>query len=164
LGTRALRYAITCFVLILSTMACSYSFRGSLPGGIRSVNIDQFRSSVTEYGLEQDITGLVVESIVRDGRLAIDNNAPDTRITGSVTYFSRTAVTYSGAEEVQQYKLEIRVLVSMEVIGDNEYLLRDESITDWILYDPSAETLESAKERLVVRISDGIVRRCLSGW
>jgi len=150
--------------LIVAVSACSYSFLGSLPGGIKSVKVDQFRSSVTEYGLEQQITGIVVESIVRDGRLAIDNNAPDTRISGSVTYFFRTAATYTGSEEVQQYKLEIRVSVSMESTADNEYILRDESISEWILYDPSTETLDSAKERLIIRISDTIVRRCLSGW
>lgn len=149
---------------ILFLLSCAYSFKGSLPENIKTVEVEQFRSSVTEYGLEQEITSLVTESIVRDGRLSIDNESPDARITGSVTHFSRTAVTYTASEEVEQYKLELRVSVSMGNTSDNEYIIRDETVSEWLLYDPSTETLDSAKNRLVVQVSDAIVRRSLSGW
>lgn len=155
---------LTASLSILIFLSCAYSFRGTLPENIKSVQVDQFRSNVTEYGLEQEITSLVIESIVRDGRLSILNESPDTRITGSVTYFSRTAVTYTGGEEVEQYKLELRVSVSMGNTGDNEYIIRDEVVSEWLLYDPSKETLDSAKQRLIVLVSDSVVRRCLSGW
>lgn len=155
---------LTVSLSILFFLSCAYSFRGTLPENIKSVQVDQFRSNVTEYGLEQEITSLVIESIVRDGRLSILNESPDTRITGSVTYFSRTAVTYTGGEEVEQYKLELRVSVSMGNTGDNEYIIRDEVVSEWLLYDPSTETLDSAKQRLIVLVSDSVVRRCLSGW
>ncbi len=162
LAIRGLKFSA--FLSILIFLSCAYSFRGTLPENIKSVQVDQFRSNVTEYGLEQEITSLVIESIVRDGRLSIQNESPDTRITGSVTYFSRSAVTYTGGEEVEQYKLELRVSVSMDNTEDNEYIIRDEVVSEWLLYDPSAETLDSAKQRLIVLVSDSVVRRCLSGW
>jgi len=150
--------------ILLTLLSCAYSFRGSLPDGLNSVQVEQFRSTVTEYGLEQDITAFVTESIVRDGRLSIDNDNPDMHITGSVSYFSRTAVTYTSGEEVQQYKLEIRVVVSMGNTASNEYIIRNETVSEWLLYDPSAESLGSARDRLVAQVSDAVVRRCLSGW
>ncbi len=152
------------FFIIMVTLGCAYSFKGTLPENIKSVEVQQFRSSVTEYGLEQKITSLVTESMVRDGRLSIDNENPDAIITGSITLFSRSAVTYTEGEDVQQYKLELRVSVSMDNTFDNEYIIRDESVSEWLLYDPISETLDSAKERLIVEISNEIVRRCLSGW
>lgn len=160
----AIRVARFAVFLGLILAGCAYSFRGSLPEGIGSVQVRQFRSSVTEYGLEQEITGLVTEEIVRDGRLGIDNETPDARIQGTVNYFGRIAVTYTGSEEVEQYRLEIRVSVSMDRTDNNEYIIRDETISEWIIYDPSEETLESARERLVQNVSEQIVRRCLSGW
>jgi hypothetical protein len=162
LVTQAYRAAAVAFLLVSSS--CAYSFRGSLPEGIKSVQIEQFRSTVTEYGLEQDITALVTESIVRDGRLSIDNDNPDVHITGSVSYFSRTAVTYTAGEEVEQYKLEIRVVVSMGNAVGNEYIIRDETVSEWLLYDPSKESFDSARDRLVAQVSDAVVRRSLSGW
>ncbi len=164
LVTQEYRLKIPVITLILLFMGCAYSFRGSLPENIRSVQVDQFRSSVTEYGLEQDITGLVTEAIVRDGRLAIDNDDPDARIQGTVAYFGKTADSYTGSEEVEQYRMEMRVSVSMDRTSDNEYIIRDETISEWILYDPVAETYDSAKERLVQELSEQVVRRCLSGW
>ena len=154
----------TFLTLSMCFLSCAYSFKGSLPDNIKSVEVEQFRSAVTEYGLEQEITSLVTESIIRDGRLAVDNQSPDARISGSVTMFSRTAVTYTSGEEVQQYKLEIRVSVSMDNTVDNEYIIRDEAVLEWLLYDPSSETLDSARERLIIQVSEAIVRRSLSGW
>ncbi|MCK5130843.1 MAG: hypothetical protein KAR40_01660 [Candidatus Sabulitectum sp.] len=162
MATQGLRIAVVLSVLYF--LSCAYSFKGTLPENIKSVQVEQFRSNVTEYGLEQEITSLITESIVRDGRLSIDNEAPDARISGSVMRFSRTAVTYTGGEEVEQYKLELRVSVSMDNTSDNEYIIRDEAVSEWLLYDPSAETLESARQRLVIQVSDAVVRRCLSGW
>lgn len=162
LATQAVRF--TFFMAVLSFMACAYSFKGTLPENIKSVQVEQFRSNITEYGLEQEITSLVTEAIVRDGRLSIDNESPDARISGSVTFFARSAVTYTGGEEVEQYKLEIRVSVSMDNTFDNEYIIRDEAISEWLLYDPLSESMDSARQRLIVETSDRIVRRCLSGW
>ncbi len=149
---------------LILTAGCAYSFTGSLPDNLKTVRIRQFRSSVTEYGLEQEITELVTSAIVRDGRLDINNDNPDANIEGSVSYFSRTAVSYTGSEEVEQYRLEIRVSVSMDRNPGNEYIIRNESVSEWILYDPSAETFESARSRLVEDVSEEVVRRCLSGW
>jgi len=160
----AFRITVAAVVILLAPLGCSYGFRGTLPGNIQSVKISQFRSSVTEYGLEQDITGLVTEAIVRDGRLAIDNETPDSKIEGSVVYFQRTAVTYTGSEDVEQYRLEIRVTVNMENTSGNEYIIRNETISEWILYDPATETFNAARDRLVEKVSGQIVRRCLSGW
>ena len=160
--TRGFRYCVLCFFLLF--FSCAYSFKGSLPENIKSVQVDQFRSSITEYGIEQEITSLVTESIVRDGRLSIDNETPDARISGSISYFARSAVTYTGAEEVEQYKLEIRVSVSMDNTSDNEYIIRDEAVSEWLLYDPETETFDAAKQRLIIQTSDSVVRRCLSGW
>lgn len=166
LAIRELKQVFVSVLLVCMFLLCScvYSFSGSLPAGIKSVEIEQFRSSVTEYGLEQEITSIITESIVRDGRLSIDNDSPDARITGSVSAFSRTAVTYTGSEDVEQYKLEIRLTVSMDNTADNEYIMQNETVSEWLLYDPSAETLESAKERLIKQAADSVVRRCLSGW
>lgn len=162
MATQGLKIAVV--LSILSFLSCAYSFKGTLPENVKSVQVEQFRSNVSEYGLEQEITSLITESIVRDGRLSIDNETPDARISGSVMRFSRTAVTYTGGEEVEQYKLELRVSVSMDNTSDNEYIIRDEAVSEWLLYDPSAETMESARQRLVIQVSDAVARRCLSGW
>ena len=73
-------------------------------------------------------------------------------------------MSYTGSEDVAQYRLEIRVSVSMDRADNNEYIIRNENISEWILYDPSSETFDAARQRVVDQVAEQIVRRCLSGW
>lgn len=159
---------LACKYLVCITMAvllgCAYSFRGSLPPGLETVAVSQFRSSVTEYGLETELTSIVTETMVTDGRLAVVTANPDTRVSGRVTAFTRSAEEYTGGEQVQRYRLDLRVEITMEDLRNEDFLIRNETVAEWILYDPAAETLAQARERLVREVAREIVQKCLSGW
>lgn len=145
-------------------LGCAYSFRGSLPPGVRTVEVTQFRSSVAEYGLETELTSMVTEGIVTDGRLSVVSSDPDARISGRVSAFTRSAEEYTSGEQVQRYRLDLRVEVNMENVRTGDVLIQNETVGDWILYDPGVETLAQARERLVKEAAAEIVRKCLSGW
>jgi len=154
---------LVCIVLA-AFMGCAYSFRGSLPPGLETVEVSQFRSSVTEYGLETELTSIVTEAMVTDGRLSVVSANPDTRVSGRVTAFTRNAEEYTGGEQVQRYRLDLRVEITMEDLRNEDFLIRNETVAEWILYDPAAETLAQARERLVREVAGEIVQKCLSGW
>jgi len=151
-------------VFILILMSCSYSFRGSLPEHIQSVSVIPFRSRVTQYGLEQDITSRVIEMIVRDGRLAVALEEQDSEIEGTVEAYSKTPYSYTSAEVVEEYKLEIRVEISFIDLLRETDIIGSESLTTWLVYDPDTESEIDARERLLEKSAEDIVRRCLSGW
>ncbi len=152
---------LICLALCLS---CSYGFRGSLPEHIQSVKIIHFRSRVTQYGLEQDITSRVVEMIIRDGRLAVAVENQDSEIEGTVTQYIKTPYSYTSAEVVEEYKLEIRVEISFADLLQERDIISSESVTTWLVYDPDAESEIEARNRLLEESAEDIVRRCLSGW
>jgi len=162
LATLACKYMI--FMIFAALMGCAYSFRGSLPPGLETVEVSQFRSSVTEYGLETELTSIVTETMVTDGRLAVVTANPDTRVSGRVTAFTRSAEEYTGGEQVQRYRLDLRVEINMEDLRNEGYLIRNETVAEWILYDPASESLAQARERLVREVAGEIVQKCLSGW
>ncbi|OPL19515.1 MAG: hypothetical protein AVO35_10150 [Candidatus Aegiribacteria sp. MLS_C] len=145
-------------------IACSYSFRGSLPAHLQSVRVLPFRSRVTQYGLEQEMTSRVTEKLVTDGRLAIALEGQDSEIEGVVAAYSRTPYSYTSAEVVEEYKLEIRVEVSFTDLVEESEILRNENVTTWLVYDPDAESEAQALERLLEESAEDVVRRCLSGW
>lgn len=149
---------------IALSMSCSYGFRGSLPEHIQSVKVIHFRSRVTQYGLEQDITSRVVEMIVRDGRLAIAVENQDSEIEGTVAVYSKTPYSYTSAEVVEEYKLEIRVEISFTDLLHERDIIGTESVTTWLVYNPDTETETDARDRLLEESAEDIVRRCLSGW
>ncbi len=151
-------------LLILLGMSCSYGFRGSLPEHIKSVKVAPFRSRVSQYGLEQDLTSRVIEMIVKDGRLAVAVENQDSEIEGSVVAYSKTPYSYTSAEIVEEYKLEIRVEISFTDILSETDIISNESVTTWLVYDPDNESEIEARDRLMENSSEDIVRRCLSGW
>jgi hypothetical protein len=65
--------AVTWAVVAASILGtcCTYSLTGNLPGHIRSVQVQSFRSAATEYGLDRELTARVTEMLVKDGRLAV---------------------------------------------------------------------------------------------
>ena len=151
-------------IYLAAGMSCSYGFRGSLPEHIQSVKIIPFRSRVTQYGLEQDITSRVVEMIVRDGRLAVAVENQDSEIEGTVAAYIKTPYSYTSAEVVEEYKLEIRVEISFEDIIQEKDIITTESVSTWLVYNPDTESEIDARDRLLEESAEDIVRRCLSGW
>ncbi len=151
-------------LLLIITAACSYGFRGSLPEHIQSVKIIPIRSRVTQYGLEQDISSRVIEMMVRDGRLAVVLEEQDSEIEGTVAAYSKTPYSYTSSEQVEEYKLEIRVEITFIDLLRETDIISNESVTTWLVYDPDTETEIDARNRLLEEAAKDIVRRCLSGW
>ncbi len=162
---RRIRNGLLCLLAVFAGgMSCSYGFRGSLPEHIQSVKIIHFRSRVTQYGLEQDMTSRVIEMIVRDGRLAVAVENQDSEIEGTVVQYNKTPYSYTSAEVVEEYKLEIRVEISFTDLLQERDIIASESVTTWLVYDPDAESEIEARNRLLEESAEDIVRRCLSGW
>jgi hypothetical protein len=126
--------------------------------------IIHFRSRVTQYGHEQDITSRVVEMIVSDGRLAVSIENQDSEIDGSVIAYNKTPYSYTSAEVVEEYKLEIRVEISFTDLLQERDIIAAESVTTWLVYNPDTESEIEARDRLLEESAEDIVRRCLSGW
>lgn len=160
---RFLRLSMLIGLLILS-FGCPYSVRGNLPAHLSTVQIPAMHSQVSEYGLEQQLTSMVVEGIVSDGRLAVVNTNADAVLTATVTSYARTPYSYTSAEVVEEYKLQMGVRISFEDQVQGVPLLDDETVSEWIVYDPDTEAYADARDRLMTKIAGEIVRRSLSGW
>lgn len=145
-------------------LSCAYGFSGSLPEHIESVRILPFRSRVTQYGLEQDLMSRITEKVVTQGRLAVAVEGYDSEINGTVAAYSKTPYSYTAAEVVEEYKLQIRVEVTFTDLVRETDIINNESVTTWIVYDPDNETEMDAMNRLLEQSADDIVRKCLSGW
>jgi hypothetical protein len=154
----------TVIILVLLGSACAYGLSGSLPSYLQTIKVSPFRSRVTEYGLEQELTSLVTEKLVMDGRLAVVTSGQNSELAATVAAWARTPYSYTSAEQVEEYKLEIRMELTFTDLIVESDILDNESITIWIVYDPSAESEQEARGRLLVETAEEMVRRCLSGW
>jgi len=101
---------------------------------------------------------------VSNGRLAVVTDNPDAILEGRIVSFARTAYSYTSAEEIEEYKLDITINLTFTDMVKDEDILDTESIGEWIIYDPDTEQYTDARDRLLELAADEIVRSCLSGW
>lgn len=110
------------------------------------------------------MTARVTQMIVMDGRLSVVLESEDSRIEGMVAAYERTPYSYTSAEVVEEYRLQMRVEVSFVDLSREIDIISGESISTWLVYDPDTESESEARERLLEESAEDIVRRCLSGW
>ena len=147
----------------LLASGCAYSLKGNLPEHIQTIRVERFRSMATEYGLDQELTATVTERLVEDGRLAVVTGSADSRLSGTVTSFDRSAYSYSSSETVEEYRLQISISAEMVDLTTDEKIL-EEQVREWITYTPDEESFTDAKARLLDIAADEVVRAALSGW
>lgn len=158
----ALRLAAA--AVLAAPAGCAYSFTGNLPGHLSTVRVAQFRSSVQEYGLEQELNTLFVSELISGGRLSVVTESPDALVECQVTGFFRTPYSFSASEEIEEYKLEMRVSLEFTDLVTDRKILDDEAVDEWIVYDPDLEEYSTAKQRLLGIVAGEMARRCISGW
>jgi len=91
---------VVLFCCILMTIRCGiYSFSGStLPSYLKTVGVPVFENRTAEFGIDEDITGIIIDAIRRDNTLKIsDPGNADALLNGVVTLFAAAAYAELGS-------------------------------------------------------------------
>jgi len=157
--------AVLGLVLALSLAAfrCGvYSFSGSaLPSDIKTVFIPLFENKTPEFGIDRQITDLLVAAIIKDNTLKIAGagNA-DARLTGSLLRVEDRAGQYNQNEQASDYRVTLEVKVLFEDVKKRKTLW-EETFTEWGSY---SETRDEGISQAVGKIAADILNRTASGW
>ena len=88
--------------------ACGYSLRGNLPGHIKTVAVPVFKNRTSEPGVENFLTGAVVEAFSTNGRLkVVGPEQADSILEGEVVGYQVQSVAFDPRANVQQYRLVV---------------------------------------------------------
>jgi outer membrane lipopolysaccharide assembly protein LptE/RlpB len=160
----------------LAQLACGYALVGrasSLPADIQEVYVAPLENQTTRAQLEQFLTSAITDELVTRRRFTIVRNAgdADAQLTGAVTSFRVTPVTFDADGRAQEY--EISIIASMKfqrtggeeaVVWENErYLFRetyeiDASAEDF--FDRENEAIAEA----ALRFAETMVADLLEGF
>lgn len=115
-----LRYSLVMVLLglLISSASCGYRFSGAgglVPEGARAIAIPVFVNGTSEPYVDIEITKAVVDEFLADGRLKVtDPGAADLVLTGRVTKYDVTALSYTSDAYVQQYQVRLYVDARLE--------------------------------------------------
>ena len=109
---RSVRFFNLCAAtFLLSSCGNHQSGTGSLlPEGTKTIAVAAFINDTNEPYVDVEVTKAVVDEFMADGRLRVmDPEAADLQLSGKVTKFEITALSYTRDSYVQQYKVQILV-------------------------------------------------------
>lgn len=119
-------------LLMLVASSCGYHFThvgGVVPEGAKTIAIAAFINGTNEPYVDTEVTKAVVDEFLSDGRLkVVSPEGADLVLKGTVTNFDLTALSYTAASYVQQYRVSIRLNVSIEDVKTHKILWQEKGL------------------------------------
>lgn len=171
--TRRVALALTLTALTLTAGGCGYALAGrggNIPEEVQDVYLAPFENQTQRSQVEQFVTQAIATELVKRRRFSIVNSAEsaDAQLTGTVTAFGVTPVSFDNDGRATEYEISITAAVEFrrldtdEVLWSNSrYLFRenypvDDTSTSY--FDRENDAIEEAAERFAdIMVSDLLV-------
>lgn len=155
---------------IFTTTCQHYTFTPNLPAYIKKITIPIFTNDTFKYGLESELTRIVIDEFITDGHLEIVNESDaDAVLHGTINNYKLEPINFDTNEVVTEYKLTMSLQLEFEDRISKEMLWKEPNIYEYVNYFPlgsggTPETEQDAFERLAEILSKDVVRRTVEGW
>jgi len=109
---------------------CGYSFRGNLPGHIKTVAVPMFKNKTEAVGLENTITSAVISAFSNGGRLRIaPAEEADSILEGEIVGYQLDGAGFDRNSNVQAYHLRVVLNVVFRDVRQNKVLWEEKGLT-----------------------------------
>jgi hypothetical protein len=159
-------YKIISLTAIFLLLGCYYSFKGSLPGHLKSIAIPLFDDRTAYPNIREDLTNLVVDKFVEDNSLKVTDMADaDIIISGTIVSISQRAAVLKPGETVEDYNIYVNVKVSCEDTHTDKKLW-DKTIQQYGTMSASGqqEERDQAVSDALESIAEDIVNNTIGYW
>ncbi len=143
-------------LLMLLPGGCSYHLQGrsaELPGGVKTLYVEMLANATYKPFLENDVTNAVVERFSRNPRLQIveDRNRADAILSGTITSYSRRALSYDQNDEIAEYRSRMTLAAVLRRADNAEALWKGN--VDWAeeYRSNSDKTLQENRENAAIQ-------------
>ncbi len=111
--------------------ACGYSLRGNLPAHIKTVAVPVFKNRTSEPGVENFLTGAVVEAFSTNGRLkVVGPDQADSVLEGEVVGYQVQSVAFDPRANVQQYRLVVTLNLRFRDVRRDAILFEQQNLQE----------------------------------
>jgi len=127
---RAWAALMTVAALALAT-GCGYSFKGNLPGHVKSVAVPTFKNKTQQPAVESTITAAVINAFVTSGKLKVVSlDEADSILEGEVTGYNVVSVSVDNRINVRQYRLVVTMNLQFRDVREGSMLFRQEGLQE----------------------------------
>lgn len=127
------RNLISMIVALILLAGCGYHVSGtgtSLPEGVSAVRIDLFENRTSEPYLDALVTQSISYRLLRLDNIELveKKEDADASLTGSVIQYSVAAIAYDALDNIEAYRVTIKVEAALERLSDGKILWQGQTI------------------------------------
>lgn len=161
--------------ILLTATGCGYALVGrgtNVPEDVREVYVKAFENRTQRAQVEQALTRAVAEELVTRQRFAVVGSEAeaDAEITGIVTAFAVTPVTFDDAGRATAYEIAISAQMAFKRVGAEEALWSNDRYTFRENYplqvsgDAYVDLEDDTIEKAAKRFAQTVVSDLLEGF
>ncbi len=170
--------SILCFALA----GCGYTQKSLLPEHIKSIHVapvanridlskeisekEHFR--VYRPGVEVEITNAIINRFVFEGTLQVEKpDRADAVVEAKLMDYRRDPLRYSKGDDIQEYRLNIVLDVSVRDVKTNKVLWHEANLTgdaSFLLSGPRATTEDEAAAKAAEDVARRVVEKTIEIW
>ena len=179
-----LQVVLFSIVTLLSFIAagCGYTTRSMISSKYRTIYVTPFINKIditqetnvaSKYKvyrpmLERDVTKAVVDKYIFDGNLRpVEETAADVILKGQLIDFRRDPVRYTEDNDIEEYRLNIVVNISLWDRKDEKLIWEENGFTGDVTYftiGPQVKSEDAAVNDAIKDLARRIVERTVEQW
>jgi outer membrane lipopolysaccharide assembly protein LptE/RlpB len=154
--------------VVLSLSGCGYHLAGmvsSLPPDVKKIAIPLFSNKTLRPDLENRFTNALLDEFVKGRKVeVVQEREADAVIQGVITSFETTPISFLSKEVIQEYRVTIRLDVSLIKKADESVIWKDRGISYFADYtnDPDVAISEARRDEAIGKIAVDVARQLYS--
>lgn len=153
---------------ILTIAGCGYHLAGtgsSLPPDVKRIVIPQFSNKTLRPDIENQFTNALLDEFVKGKKVAVvGEGEADAVVRGVITSFEATPISYKSGDVIQEYRVTVRLEVSLIKKADESVIWKDKNVTYFTEYnnDPDVAVSEANRDAAIRKIAADVARQLYS--
>jgi len=171
--------SITVIILFLSmSLSCGYTTKSNLAGRFKTVHVESFKNNIiftSEGGrniylplLEVDARNAIINRFLFDGNLKpSESSSADLILKGELNQYERSALRYTGDDDVQEYRVHVTVSLELWDSKNQELMWSEPGFVGEATYfvsGPRATSEDSAVDEAIKDLARRAVERTIENW
>jgi len=134
-AVKSMQYTICSYCLLLTVLTgCGYHIAGkggNMPGNVTAISIPFFKNKIQKPDVETVITTALVDEFVKSGIAKVVEENAEAVLNGAVTGYELMPVSFGKNDVIQEYRLTIKLEVSLVRNSDGKILWEDKNVADY---------------------------------
>lgn len=155
-------------LLFFSLSACGYHLAGtvsSLPPDVKTIAIPQFSNKTLRPDIENQFTNALLDEFAKGKKVeVVEEGKADAVVKGVITAFDATPISYTGGDVIQEYRVTVRLEVSLVKKADEAVIWKDKNISYFADHknDPDVAVSEANRDAAIKKIAVDLARQMYS--